>query len=293
MAKSFTKNYFDNEQGGAIDIDSMGGTTGGDASSDGQACTLEQLVDSLLMEASEAYERSICESKNTIPQKVASNSQVNISRFAAPKTNEDVDTAVATRVPKNTQTDTKYCVELWRKWSAFRNSIVDLEKVPEDIEAIASNVDHLQYWLCCFVLEVRKKDGSEYPPNTIHRLCCGLLRHTRQAGHPEINIFKDTAFSKFTATLDSEMKRLRSLGFGSKKRQAEPLTTDEEEIPWQTGHLGDHSPQALLDTIIFMNGIYFALRSGQEHRNLRFSPPQIELCEPQGQRAYLKYTEDV
>ena len=49
----------------------MGSTTGGDTSSDGQACALEQLVDSLLMEASEAYERSICESKNTVPQKVA------------------------------------------------------------------------------------------------------------------------------------------------------------------------------------------------------------------------------
>ena len=71
---------------------------------------------------------------------------------------------------------------------------------------------------------------------------------------------------------------------GSKKRQAEPLTEEEEEILWQEGLLGDHSPQALLDTMVFMNGLYFALRSGNEHRNLRFSPCQIEVNDNEGER---------
>ena len=57
--------------------------------------------------------------------------------------------------------------------------------------------------------------------------------------------------------------------------------------------LGDHTPQALLNTIIFMNGVYFALRSGDEHRNLRCSPCQIKIVERPGQRSYLEYTEDI
>ncbi|MCG8624731.1 MAG: DUF3504 domain-containing protein [Proteobacteria bacterium] len=89
------------------------------------------------------------------------------------------------------------------------------------------------------------------------------------------------------------MKRLQSLGLGTKKRQAEPLTEAKENLLWSSGVLGDHSPQALLDTIFFMNGIYFALRSGQEHRKLRFHPPQIELVEHAGERAYLQYREDI
>ena len=89
------------------------------------------------------------------------------------------------------------------------------------------------------------------------------------------------------------MKRLQSLGIGTKKHQAEPLTEEEEEQLWSTGQLGDHSPQALLDTMLFMHGIYFALRSGQEHRNLRFQPAQVELMDRPGQRAYLRYTEDI
>jgi hypothetical protein len=37
--------------------------------------------------------------------------------------------------------------------------------------------------------------------------------------------------------LDAEMKRLRALGLGSKKRQAEPLTANEEEMLWEKGCL--------------------------------------------------------
>ena len=77
------------------------------------------------------------------------------------------------------------------------------------------------------------------------------------------------------------MKRIQSLGIGMKRRQTELLTC-EEEMLWQTGQLGGHSPQTLVDTImVFMNGMYFALRSGGEHCNLRHDPPQIELIESQ------------
>ena len=42
-----------------------------------------------------------------------------------------------------------------------------------------------------------------------------------------------------------------------------------------------------------MNGLYFALRSGDEHRNLRHNPCQIQVVERQGERPYLLYTEDI
>ena len=45
--------------------------------------------------------------------------------------------------------------------------------------------------------------------------------------------------------------------------------------------------------MVFYNGINFALRSGDEHRQLRLNSSQIELVEKSGERPYLKYVEDI
>ena len=88
------------------------------------------------------------------------------------------------------------------------------------------------------------------------------------------------------------MKRLTAIGLGSKKRQAEPLSEENEEQLWEKGLLGDHNPVSLLNTIVFMNGLYFALRSDSEHRNLRFASSQLQIVEREGERLYVLYTED-
>ena len=245
----------------------------------GAGCS-DRDMDRYLQQASEQYEENSLKSNSA-----------QMPRFAVPKTEEEVQQARQARVPKKTQIDTRYCTKIWKNWSEYRNSVEKNELVPDDITML--NSEKLQYWLSRFVLEVRKKSGLEYPPNTLHHICCGLLRHLRENGRPEIDIFKEASFADFRATLDGEMKRLQSLGLGTKKRQAEPLTEAEENLLWSSGILGDHSPQALVDTIFFMNGIYFALRSGQEHRKLRSDPPQIELVEHPGERAYLQYREDI
>ena len=89
------------------------------------------------------------------------------------------------------------------------------------------------------------------------------------------------------------MKRLQEKGLGSKLKQAEPITEKEEEILWEKGELGDHTPQSLLNTMVYMNSVYFALRSGKEHRNLRFSPSQNNIVENDEDRAYVEYVEDM
>ena len=79
---------------------------------------------------------------------------------------------------------------------------------------------------------------------------------------------------------------------GSMKRQAEPLTEEEEEVLWEKGLFGDHSPQALLNTMVYMNGVYFTLSSGEEHRELRLNSSQISLIDRDGERPFFQYTED-
>ena len=97
-------------------------------------------------------------------------------------------------------------------------------------------------------------------------------------------------FSSFKRVLDSEMKSLQGLGLGSNIKRAEPISRNEEEILWEKGILGNSSPQVLLDTMVYKCGVFFALRNGQELRDLQFS--QFKLTEKESHK-FIVYTENV
>ena len=77
------------------------------------------------------------------------------------------------------------------------------------------------------------------------------------------------------------MNRLQS---SVRKNAVEVLIQD---LLWAKGLLGGETPKMLLDTVVF--GLYFALRSGGDHRLLRHSPCQVEVVEKPGERPYLLY----
>lgn len=80
----------------------------------------------------------------------------------------------------------------------------------------------------------------------------------------------------FCSSIDAEMKHLQSACLGYNKKQAVPLTLMEEEVLWEKNSLGDHNPK---NTIMFNNGLHFALYGGEQLSQLRHDPCQIELVE--------------
>ena len=208
--------------------------------------------------------------------------------FAIPKTEKEIAEAKDRAIPRKTLEDTNYCVGVWNQWCSHRFSTYGDSIAPLNVISPAELAQHLSN----FVFEVRKRDGSEFPPDSIHHIVSGVQRFVRWKNNPAIDIFSDPEFAEFRRCLDSEMKRLQQSGLGSRKRKAEPLSEAEEEQLWRLGLLGDNSPQSLVDTIVVMNGLYFALRSGSEHRQLRSHPCQIQVVEKLGQRPYLEYVED-
>ena len=124
-------------------------------------------------------------------------------------------------------------------------------------------------------------------------MCCGILCHLSAAGQAEVNIFEQAEFHMFCTTLDSEMKRLNSTSQYIQKRRAEPITVEDENLLWKLGLLGTTSPTVLLNTLVYMVGLHFALRSGSEHRRLQYVPAQIQLIEKPHSRPYLIYQEDI
>ena len=116
------------------------------------------------------------------------------------------------------------------------------------------------------------------------------MHHLRWEMQPAINLFKDTEFADFCFSLDAEIKHLQAARKGTKLRH---LPYKKRSCHRRDCLVTALNPQVLLDTIICMNGLNFALRSGKKRRQLRFSPPQIELVEKQGEQAYLVYREDI
>ena len=208
-------------------------------------------------------------------------------RFAAPKSDAELQEARDSAVPKNTAKNTSWARNVWREWTGHRRQCCQPMDCPPHILLCTSA--QLDYWLSKFVLEVRRRDGQPYPPNSMYQLTCGLLRWIREM-KPALNLFADAEFAGFRKTLDGEMKRLRSMGLGVQQKRAEPISEGEENQLWEKGLLGDHSPQVLLDTLVYLCGLYFALRSGQEHRNLQFT--QFKLVEQTDSPSCLVYTEN-
>lgn len=170
-------------------------------------------------------------------------------------------------VPKNTARNTAWAVNIWKQWSLSRQ-----EGFPGKFSEwpvhlyIADNIQ-LDYLLSKFVIEVKKSDSNTYPPNTLYSICCGLLRYVRER-RPEVNFFRDSWVSQDSRWRNEETKITWPW---SCFKQAEPLSVEEENSLWEQGLLGAHSPQTLLDAMLFLCGMNFALRSGQEHRSLQLT----------------------
>ena len=212
-------------------------------------------------------------------------------RFGAPVSSAVVEQSRKSGIPPKTRDQTAWCCRVWAAWAKNRRSLpeADLEETHHELKEDVSkmSMESLRFWLPKFVLEVRHVDQQHYPPDSLYSICTGLQRSLKFNDQADVQLFSDSKFSCFTSTLDSEMKRLRSMGKYQRK-QAEVIGIEQEDMLWKKGLLGDHSPQAL----VYYVGLYFAIR-GREHRQLRFKPCQLELVELPNASPYLVFTEFV
>lgn len=243
----------------------------------------DEMMDKICLEASQQFD-NLCAGMEASEN----------SRFGKPVNNDDLENMRKSAVPLKTRQNTMWADNLWRAWVRARKQagfLGDESKILLCDNFVDMSRESLSFWLPKFIMEVRKETGDDYPPDSVYNICCGLERNLRLNDREDVNIFVDSDFSKFRQVLDGRMKLLRSSG-KFKKKQSDVITEEIEDKLWEAKILGDHSPQALVDTLFFYIGLYFALRGGDEHRKLRFEPCQIKVYEPPSGRSYLVYNED-
>ncbi len=114
---------------------------------------------------------------------------------------------------------------MWEEWALNRLD----DSSPANVPLLEMSVPDLSYWMGKFILEVRKKDGKEYPPKSLYAIVCCFKRFFEQRGVHSINPLSTTGtnsavFGNFRQTLDAEMKRLHGCGLGTTSRKAEPIS---------------------------------------------------------------------
>ena len=98
------------------------------------------------------------------------------TRFIEPVSDVAEASLRAGAIPSNTKASTEWGIRVWEEWAACRKiSTAGIDGVvPVNTPLLPAD---LAYWLGKFVLEVRKKDGSEYPPKSLYALICCFKRH--------------------------------------------------------------------------------------------------------------------
>ena len=143
----------------------------------------------------------------------------------------------------------------------------------ESIESLpASDLDHL---LSKFFMNIRKKNGEEYEPDTISGFQRSIQRYLSDKRSP-VNILKDKDFEKSRKVLAAKRKSLiHDHGKGNKPQAAQALEDNEEDVLFETGEFGDTNPVSLQRTVWWFLSLHFGFRARDESRKLRWGDVQL------------------
>ena len=159
---------------------------------------------------------------------------------------------------QNMKKSTSTWLNVWTSWAESKNFGTNL---------LSYEGKQLDETLQKFFTEIRKKDGSEYEPDSLRVMLASLDQHLREKD-AAFSIAKDIKFSNSRKVLEGKARLLHQEGFRKRPNVAKALTSQDEELLWSKGVLGSHSPQPLIQTMWFLLTQHFSLRGCQKHHDM-------------------------
>ena len=210
--------------------------------------------------------KSLKKSKRKSPKKS--------KRFKPPTSESEMMEITKGFVPENTKKSTTWATRVFKEWVLERNVSAE-EQCPVDLVQ-KPDPKLLNFWLCRFVTEVRKKDGSPYPPRSIHLILAGLQRIVLEISPNAPKFFdqSDSTYRDLRRSCDTIYRELRSQGIGTEINRTPIFTMEEEEKLWDTGVFNINDPVGLQRAVFFYIGKRFCIRGGEEQRKL--GPSQLK-----------------
>ena len=166
---------------------------------------------------------------------------------------EDISDFVDQQRNKNTLSKTFYDLKLL-------TSFLHQESINEHRPIYEIPPNELCTLLCRFFLSVRKADGSNYEPNTLHGLKSSYERHLRNHNY-EYSLSKSVEFNRLRDVLKSKQRELKRQGLGNLKNRADAVTDEYIEKLWQSNQMGAATPESIINTLWFYSTIHFGTRT--------------------------------
>ena len=171
----------------------------------------------------------------------------------------------------NTERAHQWALRVFEEWVCTDPNAEVSDLWSEDAEKVC----HL---LSKFAAEARQFNGKPYTPKTLLQLMTNLQSQAFAKNPRACNFmdYKDVVFKPLHNVLNNMSKKLLSQGVGAEKKQARVITDVEEDMLWEKKVMGSHSPVTLQNSVFFYCGLYFCLRGGSEHRDLKYSQFQVK-----------------
>lgn len=211
------------------------------------------------------------------------------SRFAS-TTDTEIQSHLNEVTPKNTIQKAKWAFKLFKSWhDEWKIRIHGPLKVIKGIDEFTES--DLNYCLKYFFSDVRKTDGSRYPPSTLKELGAMIQYNFIHNYNFNFSLFKDPQFQESRMVLNAEMKLSAKAGLAKPKKRANNIPIEAEDELWRKGIFGYSNPKQLQQTLIYHLGLHFSLRAAQEQYDLDYGEDsQIRLGKDEN-GDFLEYTE--
>ncbi len=190
-------------------------------------------------------------------------------RFKKPTEENALEELSRKTFSANTDRKIDWAVGLFKAWRQHRlkTDVVEVFQIGWcNLDVDDLNVEHLSFCLCCFVNEVRRQDGKEFPGKSLYELVVLIQFYLERKG-VFWKLIDGPEFKRVKFTLDNLMKK-RASEPGFERQGAEAIPVESEDKMWKNGILGEENPIQLHHTVMYLLGLGFALQGGEEHRNL-------------------------
>ena len=149
---------------------------------------------------SEDNEKDLLMASQMAKKSLTQSKQQSSDWLGSPKLSAKLDQLHKDGIPKSTRKQTDRSLSVWSQWLCYRSeSLVEADECVHELKQgfTAMTKEASLFWLPKFVAEIRKSDGSLFPPNSVDQICCGLSRALKSANRVDIDMFNSPKFTQF------------------------------------------------------------------------------------------------